>query len=324
MKRRDRSMSFFTMSALDVVATATGVFVLFVVILLPYYLQSFDATAETTARRAATQQIRLEIENATQAIAREQREADEARAEAERLENARRALAAQGGERRRRAARLEAEAEDDRREAERLRAVARRRVIRELDLVFVIDTTASMSRAIAEMSRMMSGLVRILERLVPSLRIGFVAYRDYDVGRWVTRPFGLRSTRTELNEILRFAAGLGPPNSGGRSVTEAVFRGLADAIRMPRRPGAKQVLIVIGDAAAHPYERQATLSLASRFVNGGPGRSVSTLFITTIAYLRFGRGDREFFAELARAGRGTAHRHAGNMMEQILQSVLID
>lgn len=324
MKRRDRSMSFFTMSALDVVATATGVFVLFVVILLPYYLQSFDASAETTARRAATQQIRLEIENATLAVAREQRAADEVRAETERLENARAALATQGGERRRRAARLEAEAEDHRRETEKLQAIAQRRVIRELDLVFVVDTTASMASAISEMSRMMSGLIRILERLVPSLRIGFVAYRDYDVGRWVTRPFGLRSTRTELNDILRFAASLGPPRTGGTSVTEAVFRGLADAIRMPHRPTAKQVLIVIGDAAAHPHEQRATLSLANRFANGGPRRSISTLFVTTLAYLRFGSGDREFFAELAGAGRGTAHRHAGNMMEQVLQSVLID
>ena len=46
MKRRSRELSIFNLSALDVLATATGVFVLLVVMLMPYYRKSFDANAE--------------------------------------------------------------------------------------------------------------------------------------------------------------------------------------------------------------------------------------------------------------------------------------
>ena len=45
MKRPNRSISIFSMSALDVLAMATGVFVLLLVMLMPYYRKTFDANA---------------------------------------------------------------------------------------------------------------------------------------------------------------------------------------------------------------------------------------------------------------------------------------
>ena len=45
MKRPSRELSIFSLSALDVLAMATGTFVLLMVILMPYYRMSFDANA---------------------------------------------------------------------------------------------------------------------------------------------------------------------------------------------------------------------------------------------------------------------------------------
>lgn len=324
MKRPDRTYSFLTMSALDVVAMATGVFVLITVILLPYYLKEFDARERTERTQAAAQTLVDEAEAARQSAAEAARRAAEAETEADTLEAAIATLVARAAAERENTANLESQATEDRREAVGLATLATKRVIPELDLVFIVDASSSMARAITHMSRAMGGLVRILERLVPSLRIGFVAYRDYDVPPWVTRRFVLRPTATELEAILGFAAALGPPTSGGTSVSEALYSGLREATMMPLRPSAKQVLIVIGDAAAHPHEQLATLRLARGFAAGGAGRSVSTLFVETAAYQMYGQGDREFLMRLAEAGGGEFHERAGGMTEAVLLSVLAE
>ena len=53
MKAPRRQLSIFTMSALDVLAMSTGVFVLLVVLLMPYYRRVHDAHAELEAVRVA-------------------------------------------------------------------------------------------------------------------------------------------------------------------------------------------------------------------------------------------------------------------------------
>ena len=324
MKRPDRSVSFLTMSALDVVATATGVFVLLAVILLPYYLNTFDMTAETEQVKAAAEQVLEQAEAARAEAAQNLEKAEQARDEAEKLSARLAGIAAQTAKLQRDAAAETESAEQVRREAENLETKASKRVIEALDLVFVVDSTASMTAAMEELSESMQGLTRILERLVPSLRIGIVAYRDYDVGPWVTRKLDLTPTASGLDRILDFARSLGPPDSGGSSATEALFEGLRAAVALPYRPGAKQVLIVMGDAAAHEAEKAPTLALIRNFVSAGPDRSLSVLFVATAAYYRYGRGDKDFFEEMARVGDGSFHERTGSMTEVVLQSVLAD
>ena len=43
MKRRNRDLVLFNLSALDVLATAAGVFVLLAVLMMPYFRKSLDA-----------------------------------------------------------------------------------------------------------------------------------------------------------------------------------------------------------------------------------------------------------------------------------------
>ena len=45
MRRRNRDLVLFNLSALDVLATATGVFVLLAVLLMPYFRKTLDAQA---------------------------------------------------------------------------------------------------------------------------------------------------------------------------------------------------------------------------------------------------------------------------------------
>jgi Mg-chelatase subunit ChlD len=322
MRRPNRTLSIFNLSALDVLANAVGTFVLLVVIFMPYFRMTHSARSEIPAMRFAAQDQQSETEEQRTRAAALLAAADAAEAEAEAKERAAAELLRAARQHRADAEATSQKAGAEERAAAELLASVDRRVVQQMDLVFIIDASGSMAQTIRDLGQSLAGIVRVLERLVPSLRVGFVAYRDYDVGSWVVRDLPLTPTSNRLADVLRFAESLEPARVGGQSVTEAVHAGLERAATMGYRPGARTRLIVVGDAAAHPHERQATLALARSFALAAPNRSVSTLFVTTQSYLRFGRGDREFFAELARAGGGLFSDHRGEMMESVLLSVL--
>ncbi len=99
MRRVRRELSIFSMSALDVLATATGVFVLLLVLVMPYYRKSFDANAEIAARRVATAETRAKVAALDADAVRLRGEAEAAQAEAARLDAAAAALERQTAQR---------------------------------------------------------------------------------------------------------------------------------------------------------------------------------------------------------------------------------
>lgn len=319
MKTPSRTVSIFTLSALDVLAMATGTFVLLVVILMPYYRMTFDAGAETEGLRVAMSELHAETEAERRSAAGDMEAAGEAEAAAAAAEaEATRMLEAASRLRAKAAAQPPPPTESRKPET------GDTRVVDALDLVFVVDASGSMGPTLKEMKLSLGGIVRVLEKLVPTLRVGFVAYRDHDVGSWVVDELTLTPTKTHLKSVIAYAANLRAAAIGGTTVTEALYEGLGRAVRMNFTPGAKHTIIVVGDAAAHPPEQGATLGLARAFAAAGPRRSVSTLFVSTRAYLRYGRGDREFFGALAQAGGGIFSDHRGELMESVLLSVLED
>jgi hypothetical protein len=110
---------------------------------------------------------------------------------------------------------------------------------------------------------------------------------------------------------------------GSQTIQEDVYLGLQAAASMPLRPGARQVLILMGDAAAHDAEQAAALQFVHAFVARAPNRSVSTLFVTTPGAIANGMVDRSFFQSVAKAGGGTFTDHSGSMMEGVLLSVIL-
>jgi hypothetical protein len=125
-----------------------------------------------------------------------------------------------------------------------------------------------------------------------------------------------------MAEVQAFVDWLSRAIRSSRTPREAVYQGLREALSLPLRPGAKQSIIVIGDAAPHRNEESSTLDLARRYLRSGTERSVSALFVDTPAYRLYGSGDRDFFAALARSGGGEFNEHSGGMMESVLLSVL--
>jgi len=324
MRLPSRTLSIFTLSALDVLAMATGTFVLIVVLLMPYYRKSFDATAEIEEVRVAAAAMTAEAEALERGAALEFAGASQARAEAAQLQRAASELqgAASGRVDRTRAA--EAETARHLRRIDEMQKLAEQRIIQELDLIFVVDTTRSMRPVLRELARSMKSIVRILERLVPSVRIGFIAYRDRDARVRPLVILPLTATDDGLKRILRFVSGLRVSPRPSPSREEDMYLGLSRALSMRFRTDAKHSIIVIGDAAAHHHEQSKTLRRARRFAGSGERKNLSALFVTTPSSLSVGNVDRVFFELLAEAGRGEFSDHSGRMIESVLLSVLID
>jgi hypothetical protein len=314
MRRANREISIFTLSALDVLAMSAGVFVLLLVMLMPYHRKVLDANAALEAARIADADTVARVQTLEDLATLHRAEAEAAEAEAAALSTSAASLRAAAAERREQTRAAVAEPEGD----------ITAPVIEAIDLIFVIDTTASMEPVLREVAHSLRGIVRILERLVPSVRIGVVAYRDRDTGLAPVTTLPPMPTDHRLAQIIAFVEGLASSPVGSRTVEEDLYLGLSTATALPLRPEAKQAIVVVGDAAAHRHEQAQALFRAEGFVRGHANRSISTLFVTTPSSLMHGNDARGFFLALANAGGGTFNDHAGSMIEGVLLSVLID
>jgi hypothetical protein len=191
----------------------------------------------------------------------------------------------------------------------------------DMDICFVVDFTGSMKGAIGQLRDNLAGVVRVLQKLSPRLSVGVVAYRDRADEIYVTREFPLTLMETAadverleqwLDEVVQLQFGTNPDRE------EAVEAGLRAATALPwpeaaRRP---QVIVLVGDAAGYPEERESTLALVRSFAAGGDRRKVAAIWCKPVD-----DPQAEFFRDLAAAGGGE-FRVADRMLETVLVTVI--
>ena len=316
-----RHIEVLSISALDLFASALGVFVLIAILLFPYYLKQPAQEAEVGGARADLSALGEALE----AVRLTASEAAAARAEAAaRLQRAQAALAdaeaqAANAGQSRDLAQQRADAA-----AAKMASVQDRPdanfAMPDLDLVFVMDVTGSMGDEIRDVQSNLLGLIRVLTRLAPTLNVGFVAFKDRG-DDYLIRSFPLTPMRGgNLSGIQAFVERL--EASGGGDVPEPVALALDKGIAMAWRPEAEGRIVVIGDAPSHRRDWGTALGEAAAFAGSaseaGTSRRVSTIFTG-----RRPEG-REFFERLAEAGGGDFVQHRGQMMESVLLSVLDD
>jgi hypothetical protein len=126
-----------------------------------------------------------------------------------------------------------------------------------LDVAIVVDSTGSMQNIIDDLKRHLTEVVRTMQRLVPTARIGAVAYRDRDDGKVATAPrqsedFVVKWSDLTFNssKVQTFLSGI--VAEGGGDWKEAVKEGLETAMQQLKwRPDAKKVIIVVGSSPPH-------------------------------------------------------------------------
>jgi len=115
-----------------------------------------------------------------------------------------------------------------------------------LDLVFVIDTTGSMSDKIDSLLETCQRFVDELAGLSLSHRIAVVAFGDLTVPGDDITTFGFTSRVEEVKRTL----GNIPRYGGGGNEGESSFEALEKAIALPFRPNAVKAIVLITDEPA--------------------------------------------------------------------------
>jgi von Willebrand factor type A domain len=308
-------MEMLTISALDIFASALGVFMLVSILLFPNYLKQPSIEAEQAGARAELAAAADDVVHARQAVAdalQERAAAETTLAEARARLTEAEALTARAAQEPE-PQEVGAPAAPETKGEQKIRIA-----IADLDLVFVMDTTGSMRHELADLQANLIGIIRVLSRLSSSLRIGFVAFKDRGEP-YLTKVYPLeRMNDAHAAELVNFVNGLRA--QGGGDDPEPVDEALKVALALPWRADAQGRIIVIGDAPAR--QQGQAFGLAEQFrgstVGAGAPRTVSAIYTgNSFAF-------RPFFERLATAGGGDLSDHQGQMIESVLLSVLKD
>ena len=119
-----------------------------------------------------------------------------------------------------------------------------------LDLVFVVDSTESMSDDIAKLRELIEPVLAKVLPEYPAWRIGLVLYKDY------FEDFLVRKACPFTTDLAVFRKALdGFHVQGGRDIPEAVYEALDGALAYEWKSDADKKIILIGDAPPHPLPR---------------------------------------------------------------------
>ena len=303
MKRRNREVSIFSMSALDLFASALGAFILIAIVMFPHFPNTSMVSDAEMDEALEKLRVAAEGNDELTGIADELEQAiDGLRTE---LETCRNELAACRAENTSQQARI-----DD-------------LEFPHLDLVIALDVTGSMRDVIEGLKDEIDGLSSVLQRLAPSVGVGVVAFGDREWPRPLTQfplaDIGSGANRTRFTDFvdsLSVNMGQDPPNP---DQPEAVLEAVRAAADMPWRSQAeRRQVVVITDNPAYPEEVEATVAAAATFAAGGRGGSVSTVFVDTDG----DEGTEAFLRRVASEGGGQAVRAGGSMTANLLLSLL--
>ncbi len=182
-----------------------------------------------------------------------------------------------------------------------------------LDVALVVDSTGSMQVAIDTARDAIDDVVTILAGIAPKLRLGLVHYKDVsDMSEGAKLLVAMTKNQKAVREKLaKLVAG------GGGDVPENIERGVAVALdrAMGWNKEANRLILVIGDAPAHPEDEQALLTLVREahdhpFTNNGKNPVTGVAkenvrpFITSL--IATNPMVQEEFAKVAAAGGGAA------------------
>lgn len=181
-----------------------------------------------------------------------------------------------------------------------------------LEIMFVFDSTGSMSRTILDTKNTIAQMLTVLRALVPDARIGIVTYRDRGRSEdYVVRQLPLGQDFWRATNFMQTVSA-----EGGGDRPEDVRAGLRAAFSQRWRPGAQRVVVLAGDAPPHEKDERSLGSEVRAYAANG--RSFLHALVTSPD--NAGEDTRQSFRALAQAGGGECldlQEH-----EQVLQRVL--
>jgi hypothetical protein len=276
MRRPSRQLNIFSMSSLDLFASAMGAFVIIAVILFPYYLKKAPTLNEN-------KRLAKELTNAKKKVVALEETTKEAKSKADALQP------------------------------------------KDIEVVFVCDTTGSMGGHIDGIKTNLKDVVDILKLVNKRTRVGFVAYKDIvergHPNTYVTKTFPLREMDTvSFNRLNSFVDNLTAFVAKNRDLPESLSSGLSDAINMPWKSGkSKRIIIIITDASAKDPGK--TIALAKQFMSRSDSAKITTILARTE---NMDPKAPAALKQLAQIGKGEYIIDSGRMLNSLMRATLSD
>jgi len=181
-----------------------------------------------------------------------------------------------------------------------------------LDIMFVFDSTGSMTRTIMDTKTTIVQMLDVLRTLVPDARVGLVTYRDRGKREdYLIRQVPLDLDYWRASNFVQFIVA-----DGGGDLPEDVRAGLKAAFAQNWRSSARRVVVLAGDAPTHSRDLNRMLREVRAFA-----KNHSAFVHTLIANPdRAGNETVDQFQKIAEAGRGVCETIDNR--DRILQRVL--
>jgi hypothetical protein len=129
-----------------------------------------------------------------------------------------------------------------------------------LDVALVVDSTDSMQFVTDSVKSRLLKLIASLQKMVPTTRIGIIAYRDKGeeyVTRWVDLSFSTSKLQDFVSNLR---------SGGGGDWPEALYEGLEAAVNdLKWRKNSKRVIVILAGSPPHADSIGSVLQLAQNF-----------------------------------------------------------
>lgn len=200
-----------------------------------------------------------------------------------------------------------------------------------IDVVFVLDATASMDNELAAVGSGMKSIIQVLRRLSDEVSVGFVAFIDRAVPWTIPLAPVNRDARGDAN-LRNLLSGIGEVRLvGNEDWPEDVHGGLANAISMswPTAAQRRQLIVLIGDARTHPEDHQRSLKMVEKWATGSEKRSLHAVFTLSRDHALDPQFREEmimssdYFKAIARAGNGQFHLGQDDLLGSILDILIV-
>lgn len=134
---------------------------------------------------------------------------------------------------------------------------------RDLDLVIVMDATASMIPMVNQVRAGVDSLILFMGDISRNMRLAFVAYRDHDNEPiWDGHPF-----TTDITSIRKYLFDL--RITGGADLPEAVLEGLTACEKLQWNGKAEREVVLVGDAPPHDEDMYQVMRLLQAMRDSG-------------------------------------------------------
>ena len=198
-------------------------------------------------------------------------------------------------------------------------------VLKDIDLVIVLDVTGSMDESIDGLKNTTSDLVALLARLAPTFSVGIVTFGDYGFDQ-PTQVFSLRemSSEQDIAALNRFVdqvrEGWGMGGGDYLYEGEALSAGLEIAVAMPFRPEAEERRIVVFTDDVATYQSRAE-ALVRQFVAGSSGNTSQTVSVV-LTDPKNNPDAMRVMEQLANTGQGFYSSSSGSFIGKLLLALI--